>query len=303
VLEFSSEGRVTYFNEAAAALGKSLGKEHPSAMLPPECAGIVVTCLSTGQNRLDVKTVQGGRTFSWSFFPIPSNQVVHCYVTETTEFQNLEAQLRHAQKLDSVGRLAGGIAHDLHNVLTVILGHTSLLRSEPTLSGPMRDSVQQVSRAAERASKLISHLLTFSRKNILPPRRLDLNELLTHMGNLLHRTLGEDITFQFSYAPDLASVHGDAALLEQVIMNLGVNARDAMTKGGLLLISTSCVEIDSDYVDRPDRRPGEPRCGQFVCVSVTDTGSGMDTATMSRLFEPYFTTKPSAQGAGLGLAK
>ncbi len=299
VLQFSADGRLSYFNDAAGELARSLGKEDPAAILPPETPAILQTCLATGQKKLRLETAMSGRSFSWSFFPAKQSQMVHCYVSDITERQHLEDQLRHSQKLESVGRLAAGIAHDFNNVLTVIQGHTGLLRSDPALTSAMGECVQQIARAAERGSKLTSQLLAFSRRNVLQPRRLDLNEVLTGLSSLLHRTLGEDITYQFSYASDLPPVYADAGLLEQVIMNLAVNARDAMPRGGQLVISTALVEIDATYVAL---HPAEARAGRFVCLSIADTGCGMDTLTLNRLFEPFFTTKEFGKGTGLGLA-
>jgi signal transduction histidine kinase/DNA-binding response OmpR family regulator len=299
VLEFSNEGALTYCNDAAVELARSLGREHPSAVLPPDCATIVRTCLVSGQKRLGVESALGGRTFSWSFFPIQASQVVHCYVIDITERQHLEAQLRHSQKLESVGRLAAGIAHDFNNVLTVVQGHIGLLRCEAELSQTGKESVQQIARVAERAGKLTSQLLAFSRRNVMAPRQLDLNEILTGISSLLHRTLGEDITYQFDYASALPAVYADAGMIEQIIMNIAVNARDAMPKGGQLVISTALVEVDESYVQR---HPAEARPGQFVCLSIADTGCGMDNVTLSRMFEPFFTTKEFGKGTGLGLA-
>jgi signal transduction histidine kinase/DNA-binding response OmpR family regulator len=299
VLEFSRDGRLGCFNAAAAEMARSLGKDHPNAMLPPQTATIIRTCVATGQKKLRVETSMGGRTFSWSFYPVKQNEVVHCYVGDITERRQLEDQLRHSQKLESVGRLAAGVAHDFNNVLTVIQGHTGLLRSDPALTPAMSESVQGIARAAERGSKLTSQMLTFSRRNVLHLQRLDLNEVLTHLSSLLHRTLGEDITYQFNYASDLPPVFADAGLIEQVIMNLAVNARDAMPRGGQLVISTTLADIDASYVER---HPAEARTGRFICLRIADTGCGMDHLTLSRIFEPFFTTKEFGKGTGLGLA-
>ena len=299
VLQFSADGTLNYFNEAAGEMARTLGKDHPQATLPPDTAGIIRTCLLTGQKKLRVETSMGGRSFSWSFFPIKQSLVVHCYVGDITERQQLESQLRHSQKLESVGRLAAGIAHDFNNVLTVIQGHTGLLRSDEALSAAMSESVQGIARAAERGSKLTSQLLAFSRRNVLQPQLLDLNEVLTNLSSLLHRTLGEDITYQFNYASELPAIHADRGLIEQVIMNLSVNARDAMPRGGQLVITTTLVEVDEKYAER---RPAEARAGRFVCLTISDTGCGMDHVTLSRIFEPFFTTKEFGKGTGLGLA-
>jgi len=299
VLEFSGDGRLGYFNKAAGEMAQSLGKDHPFAVLPPDSTAIIRTCLATGQKKLRVETSTGGRTFSWSFYPVKQNQVVHCYVGDITERRQLEDQLRHSQKLESVGRLAAGVAHDFNNVLTVIQGHTGLLRSDPAITSAMGESVQGIARAAERAAKLTSQLLAFSRRNVIHPQRLDLNEVLTNLSSLLHRTLGEDISYQFNYASELPPLFADAGLIEQVIMNLAVNARDAMPRGGQLLISTALTEIDASYVER---HPAEARAGRFICLTIADTGCGMDHLTLSRIFEPFFTTKEFGKGTGLGLA-
>jgi two-component system cell cycle sensor histidine kinase/response regulator CckA len=299
VLEFSPNGALGYFNEAAASMAKSLGRAHPQEILPPESVAIVQGCLASGQERLRVETSVSTRTLSWSFFPIRQNNVVHCYVRDVTERKQLEAQLRHSQKLESVGRLASGVAHDFNNVLTVVQANATVLRTEGGLSGPMAEHLQQILRAAERGAKLTSQLLAFSKRNVLQLKRVDLNELITNLSSLLHRTLGEDITYQFAYASDLPPVWADSGLLEQVIMNLALNARDAMPKGGQLAIGTSKIDVDQDYVDR---HPGEARPGHFVCLSLSDTGCGMDSVTLSRIFEPFFTTKEFGKGTGLGLA-
>ncbi len=298
VFEFSRDGKLTYFNEAAAEMAKSLGHDHPSAILPSDTVSLVQMCLTSGQKKLGLETALGNRTLSWGFFPIKQTHVVHCYASDITERLSLEAQLRHSQKLESLGRLAAGVAHDFNNILTVIQGHAGLLRSDPNLSPEMGESLQQVSRAAERASKLTGQLLTLSRRNVIRPRRIDLNDMLTSMSSMLQRTLGEDITFEFNYAPDLPAILADASMIEQVVMNLAVNARDAMPRGGQLVISTAVLDLDPAYTARHP----EARTGRFVCLSLTDNGCGMDQATLGRLFEPFFTTKQFGKGSGLGLA-
>ena len=299
VLEFSRDGTLNYFNAAATELAHSLGKTDLKEILPPETASIIRSCLMTGQKKVKTETAANSRTFSWSFYPIQPRQVVHCYVGDITERRQLEEQLRHSQKLESVGRLAAGIAHDFNNVLTVVQGHAGLLSGEGGVTGPLRESVNGIARAAERGGKLTRQLLAFSRRNVLQPRQLDLNDLLTNLSSLLHRTLGEDINFQFDYASNLPRIHADAGLIEQVIMNLAVNARDAMARGGQLVIRTALMDVDESHVER---HPGEARTGHFICLSITDTGCGMDHMTLSRIFEPFFTTKEFGKGTGLGLA-
>jgi two-component system cell cycle sensor histidine kinase/response regulator CckA len=299
VLALAPDGTVQDANATAVELTKHLGRTSPAELLPEDAAVIVRNCLASGHKRLGVEAATGGRVLSFSFYPFAAEKVVQCHVTDVTERQRLEAQLRHAQKLESVGRLAAGIAHDFNNLLTVVQGHTGLLRSDPATTPAMKDSVQGIAQAAERGIKLTSQLLAFSRRNVLELRPLDLNEVLTGLSNLLPRTLGEDITYQFQYASDLPLIHADRGLIEQVFMSIAVNARDAMPRGGQLMVSTALVDIDEGYVER---HLLDSRLGQFVCLTISDTGCGMDQMTLSRLFEPFFTTKEFGKGTGLGLA-
>jgi PAS domain S-box-containing protein len=298
VLEFTADGTLTYFNDAALEMARSLKKSHPQAILPLTTATIVRMCLSTGQSRQHVDNSVGGRTLSWSFFPIVGNQVVHCYAEDVTDRLNLEAQLRQAQKMDSVGQLAAGVAHDFNNILTIIQGHAGLLLGEARLSGEASESARQISLAAERAANLTRQLLMFSRKQIMQPQLLDLNEVINNVSKMLRSLLGEQITLRRHTAAELPPIHADPGMLEQIIVNLAVNARDAMPKGGQLVVSTEAVEVDMAYVQHHT----EARPGSFVCLSVADTGVGMDAATLSRIFEPFFTTKEVGKGTGLGLA-
>jgi signal transduction histidine kinase/ActR/RegA family two-component response regulator len=298
VLEFANDGTLMFFNEAAQKIANTLGVAHPVALLPPDTAGIVQTCLATGRSRLHLETRPGKRILSWSFYPIMASAVVHCYVEDITERTSLEEQLRQAQKMESVGQLAAGVAHDFNNILTIIQGHSGLLMSRPNLSPAMTTSIQAVSFAAERASSLTRQLLMFSRKQMIQPRLLDLKELVANMSKMLQRLLGETIILTCKSTPQLPLIHGDAGMMEQVLMNLAVNARDAMNKGGELVIRTDAAQIDEAYTKfQPDAEPG-----LYVCLQVTDTGSGMDAATIKRIFEPFFTTKEAGKGTGLGLA-
>ena len=298
VLEFDGEGTLTYFNDAAQEMARSLGHPHPRDILPPNASDLARQALSSGQKKLNVEIPIGGRTISWSFFPIVVSQVIHCYGVDITEMQNLEAQFRHSQKLESIGQLAAGVAHDFNNILTVIQGYADLLHSrheeDPALSNPLK----QISNATRRASALTRQLLMFSRKQVLQPKVLDLNAVLRNLSNMLSRLLGDDIAVETRYASALPALEADTGMLEQVIMNLAVNSRDAMPRGGQLRISTSARDIDSLYVEQhPDAR-----VGHVVCLSVADTGTGMDRNTLSRIFEPFFSTKEVGKGTGLGLA-
>lgn len=298
VLEFSSDGNLTYFNDAAQKMAGQLGFEELDPALPPDTAAIVQTCLATGTPRLHFETRVGSRILSWSFYPIMASQMVHCYVEDITEHTNLEEQFRQAQKMESVGQLAAGMAHDFNNILTIIQGHSGLLMSRANLTPAMTTSVQAVSFAAERAVSLTRQLLMFSRKQVMQPKALDLKEVVGNMSKMLQRLMGETIAVHCEYPPHLPLIRGDTGMMEQILMNLAVNARDAMPKGGDLNISTTLVQIDQAYV----KRHPEASVGAFVCLQVRDTGTGMDAATMKRIFEPFFTTKGPGQGTGLGLA-
>jgi signal transduction histidine kinase/CheY-like chemotaxis protein len=297
-LELGPDGTVSYFNAAALKLAVSSGAADPSTLLPPNIKEIVQTCLHTNQSRLNRETRIGHRTLSWSFYSIPDSNVVHCYVEDVTERLSLEAQLRHSQKMDSVGQLAAGVAHDFNNMLTVIQGHAGMVLARPGLLPELRDAAQAIFFAAERAANLTRQLLMFSRKGLMQPALVDLREIVANMTKMLKRLIGETINLQFEPPAKLPLVKGDVGMLEQVLMNLAVNARDAMPNGGTLWIAISPVQIEQEYAQtHPDAR-----AGSFLCLSVKDTGFGMDTTTMSRIFEPFFTTKEIGKGTGLGLA-
>ena len=216
---------------------------------------------------------------------------------DITERKQLEEQFRHSQKMEAVGRLAGGVAHDFNNLLTVITGYSELMLAQLRPADPLHGFVEQVRLAGERAAGLTRQLLTFSRKQILKPVSLDLNVLFKEMEKMLRRLIGEDIDLLVSPHAPLWQVRADAGQIEQVVMNLVVNARDAMPKGGKLTIESGNVELDNSYVSRhPEVLPGK-----YVQLAVSDTGCGMDAATQARIFEPFFSTK-GEKGTGLGLA-
>jgi nitrogen-specific signal transduction histidine kinase len=223
-------------------------------------------------------------------------------VTELTraeeERARLQEQLQQSQKMEAVGRLAGGIAHDFNNILTVISGYCELALEESRGNRALEGNVEEIKRAARRASALTSQLLAFSRRQILQPRVFDLGDLVVGMEGMLRRLLGEDIRLRSFRTERSLHVNADPGRIEQVIMNLAVNARDAMPGGGLLTIHTGTGRLP------PEEIAGHPELltGEFVTLSVTDTGQGMDTATLGRLFEPFFTTKEIGKGTGLGLA-
>ncbi|MCK6624105.1 MAG: response regulator [Anaerolineae bacterium] len=210
----------------------------------------------------------------------------------------LEDQLRHAQKMESIGRLAGGVAHDFNNMLTVIQGYCALMQDQIPAGDPLLADLNQIRRASERASTLTRQLLAFSRQQVLAPTVLDLNELVANLQKMLGRLIGEDITLSTILQPGLWSIIADPGQMEQVIMNLVVNARDAMPTGGQIILETDNVYIDASYAQTNLEVP----IGPCVLLVITDTGHGMDKPTLARIFEPFFTTKEQGKGTGLGLA-
>jgi len=225
-------------------------------------------------------------------------ELYEAFVRDITTQRQLEAQLAQAQKMEAIGRLAGGVAHDFNNLLTVILSYSDLLLEDlPAGSGP-RDDIGQIRKAAQGASELTRQLLAFSRQQVLQPKVVDLNAAVTGIERLLGRVLREDIQLRCTLADDAGAVRVDPGQLEQVLMNLAVNARDAMPQGGQLTIETGNVDLDEAYMQaHPMAAPG-----RYVMLAVTDTGMGMDAATQARIFEPFFTTKDVGKGTGLGLA-
>src|SRR5579862_2874024 len=215
---------------------------------------------------------------------------------DVTDAKQLEEQFRQAQKMEAVGRLAGGIAHDFNNMLSVIIGYSELLQ-EQFEAGPARKAVDEVKKAAERAAALTRRLLAFSRQQVLNPRVLSLNTVLDNLGKMLRHMIGEDIELVFKLGPSLGNVRADMVQVEQIVMNLAVNARDAMPQGGRLIIETNNVDLDAIFASTLSVNPGS-----YVALAVSDTGSGMDSATMLRIFEPFFTTKEPGKGTGLGLS-
>ena len=218
---------------------------------------------------------------------------------DVAERKRLEEQVRQMQKLDSIGQLAAGIAHDFNNILTVQQGYVSLLRANPRGDDSDRtEALRQVAEASERAANLTRQLLLFSRKQVIQPRTLNLNDEIAPMTKMLSRVLGEHISLQFNYASNLPTIDADAGMIEQVLVNLAVNARDAMPSGGSLIISTRLESIENVYA----RQNPEARAGDFVCLSVADKGCGILPENLSHIFEPFFTTKDVGKGTGLGLA-
>lgn len=219
-------------------------------------------------------------------------------VHDITERQTLEGHLRQSQKMEAVGRLAAGVAHDFNNLLTVIQGNVELVRLKEQLPAGLERPLSQVSDAAQKAAGLVRQLLTFSRKQVLQPKVLDINELITNCTKVLNHLLPSNILLRYQFGVRLPRLKADAVMMEQILLNLVVNARDAMDKGGEILVRTTTEEIGGERV----AKCSQARPGFFLCLSVSDNGCGMDAATQARIYEPFFTTKGPDKGTGLGLA-
>lgn len=228
--------------------------------------------------------------------PAVGGLVVHS--RDISERRELEQQLFHAQKMEAIGRLAGGVAHDFNNILTSITGHAELVLSEVPESSQLHEDTVEIKRAAERAANLTRQLLAFSRRQVLQPRVLDVNQVLGDMEKMLSRLIGSDVQVESRHAPDLGHVMADRGQIEQVVLNLVVNARDAMPEGGRIIVLTENVDVEFGA----GNGPAAPVPGEYVRLSVIDSGEGMDQETRKRIFEPFFTTKEVSKGTGLGLS-
>ncbi len=218
---------------------------------------------------------------------------------DVTQRKNLEEQFRQAQKMEAVGRLSGGVAHDFNNLLGVIIGYGEIVQEGTPAESPLRTCVDEMLKAGHRAAGLTRQLLAFSRQQVMDPRVLDLNAVVKDMEKMLKRLIGEDVQLKTNLAPDLVKIKADQGQIEQVILNLAVNARDAMPKGGELKLATSNFQMDEEFVSR---YPYPVQVGDYVLLTVSDNGVGMDAATRARVFEPFFTTKEKGKGTGLGLS-
>lgn len=249
------------------------------------------TALSKDGREIDVEA-------SVSYIKYKDSIAVLGIVRDISERKKLEKQLLQAQKLEGIGRLAGGIAHDFNNLLTSMIGYVGLINMKLRTDDSCRDYVKQTLKAADRATMLIQQLLAFSRKAISKPRVISINQVIQSFSKMLRRVLGEDIEFEFSPAMNIDNVEADPVQIEQIIMNFAVNARDAMPRGGKLIIETRNCLLGEDHIHRhPDVKKGS-----YVLLMVSDTGMGMDEDTLSKIFDPFFTTKTNGVGTGLGLS-
>jgi two-component system cell cycle sensor histidine kinase/response regulator CckA len=247
------------------------------------------------EDRVERRISASGRVF----FDARGQAVRFVGITlDVTERRRLEEELRQAQRLESVGRLAGGVAHDFNNLLTVIMGYAQMILHDMSFQHPLRDPIEEISKSAVRASELTRQLLTFSRRHVSETRTIVLNDLLRDLQKMLGRLIGEDIHLTLSLQPEAGLLRADPGQIEQVIMNLAVNAKDAMPGGGKLDLATSRFEVDERFARiHPSLPPGV-----YVMLSVTDSGVGMPEQIQAHIFEPFFTTKEQGKGTGLGLS-
>ena len=306
VIDF--EGRYLYLNETAAAQGQRPREDLIGQRMADLYPGIDQTefytllqrCLSAQEKHQITNhfTYPDGSQawFELRLSPVPVGALI--FSSDISLRVKLEEALRSAERLEAVGRLAGGIAHDFNNLVTVISGYANLLHDALPDGDARREGLGMIQAAGERAGDLTRQLLAFSRKQVLQPKVLDLNDSLRAVAKFLRRLIGEDIDLVLRPQPGLDLVCVDPGQLEQIIMNLALNARDAMPEGGKLTLETANVDLDEAYV----AQHSEAKAGPHVLLAVTDTGHGMDSATRARIFEPFFTTKQLGRGTGLGLA-
>lgn len=307
------EGRFDYLNQTAAAhfsaspdriVGRRLADVVPADIAEPLLANIDKVFATSAPIRTEDRVLLQNQEqwIDMQLVPIKAPHgefpAVLGIGRNTTEQKKLEQQFLQSQKMEALGRLSGGVAHDFNNLLTAILGYSELLLEGLAEDDRRRLDVEEIRKAGQSAMSLTRQLLAFSRKQVLEPRMLDLNAVVHHLDKMVRRLIGEDIKIVSRLDPRLGSVRADAGQIEQVLLNLVLNARDAMPEGGTLTIETANVELDEDYASRYLGTPS----GHYVMLAVSDTGCGMDAEIQSRLFEPFFTTKEKGRGTGLGLA-
>ncbi|MEP0846861.1 MAG: PAS domain S-box protein [Phycisphaerae bacterium] len=312
---FDRSGRVVFWNSASERIygftrAEAVGRRLGDLILSPQEAAEFEELLSSAEapraeptlREFPTRTRTGDvRWMLSSIFRVPDREAGShwvCIDVDITERKQLEQQLSHSQKMEGIGRLAGGIAHDFNNLLTAIIGYAEMTQLSLPADHSLRQNLQQIQRAAQRAGELTRHLLAFARRQIIEPRVINVNELVVEMEMMLRRLIGEHITLTTQLAPDAWPVEVDPGQLEQIIVNLAVNARDAMPAGGRLTIQTG----NAPQLERSADLPVELPPGDYLRITVADTGIGMTAETLAHVFEPFYTTKEAGVGTGLGLA-
>lgn len=291
------------FSSVDEALESSLTALYPSRAAHDEMLARLQAQTCIGHHEVELRRRDGRTIYVLAYlvgtFEEGGGLVeIQGYLIDNGAWRQLEAEFRQAHKMEAVGRLAGGISHDFNNLLTAIVGYCELVLSQSPPGDSRRADIEEIKAAGLRAAKLTHQLLAFSRQQLLQPQILDLNEVVADVSQLLRRVIGEDIELVIAADPTLGRIKADPGQLEQVLINLAVNARDAMPDGGRLIIETANLQFDRTYVGQ---HVGA-REGSYVMVAVSDNGCGMDAETQSRIFEPFFTTKEPGKGTGLGLS-
>ena len=317
IVTIDHEGKVFEWNRAAEKTfgyrrADVLGKVLADLIIPPKLRERhkqgLARYLATGESnllgrRMELMAMRADGTefpveLTVTRVPVEGEPIFTSFIRDVTERRTLEEQLRQLQKMESIGQLAAGVAHDFNNILSVIQGHAYLVLGGMVQGKEAEESIKQIGAAAKRAAGLTRQLLTFSRKQQMQLQELNLNEVINATAKMVARLLGADVAMEFVPAQDLPGISGDVAMIEQILLNLVVNARDAMAKGGQLTISTSVCQLEGEAAKRnPEARPGV-----FVRLAVSDSGSGIAPEVLPRIFEPFFTTKSTGKGTGLGLA-
>ncbi|MEN9574562.1 MAG: hypothetical protein RL514_2417 [Verrucomicrobiota bacterium] len=298
VFELTADGMVNYGNEAALALASELGYARPWEMLPPGTAAIVGACLGSGQQQQRLEFPYGKRVIAWSFYPVPTRSVVHCYAVEVTDRRLLEEQLRQSQKMEAIGQLAGGIAHDFNNILGAIIGNVELARTMPPNDPELLVSLEAIFAASRRGADLVKQILAFSHRQEQQRQPLQLALVVREVIKLLRATVPASVEFRHNLVVT-ATVLADPSAIHQVAMNLCTNAWHALpNQAGVIRVELAEAEVSSNFA----RQHPDLHAGRYVRLTVADNGCGMDAATRAHIFEPFFTTKPVGTGTGLGLA-
>jgi signal transduction histidine kinase/ActR/RegA family two-component response regulator len=296
IFRIGRDGRILYCNTPAKHL-LNLRSGSDGKTLPEQLVEFMSGMEGT-QSRGNIELQIQDKIFDFHMVSIQDTGFINVYGRDITDTKNLEQQFYQSQKMEAVGRLAGGIAHDFNNMMTVVTGYSDSLLSDLDENDQLYASIKEISKAGKKASSLTHQLLAFSRKQVLKPRVLDLNSVLVNIESMIRHLAGEDVDVVFIPDPELGRVKADAGQIDQVIINLVVNARDAMPVGGKLTIETVNTELSTDYArDHIAVKPG-----LYVMLSVSDTGTGMSEETKSKIFDPFFTTKEHGKGTGLGLS-
>jgi len=287
---------IIYANKASEPLTSSWARSG-GGKRPAEYLLALTRAWESGEKQ-EIEVSEGTMTYAVTVVPFAAAGYINLYGRNVTEEKSLAEKLNQAQKMEAIGRLAGGIAHDFNNILQVIGGYCEVLRERLPDESPLKKEIAEIARAAQRATTLTAQLLAFSRKQVLRPQVVNTRELVRSMEKMLARVIGEDVELQTFIDSATGNLLADPGQIEQVLLNLAVNARDAMPSGGKLTIETANRTFDEVYVRE---HPGA-RAGQYVRIAVSDTGVGMNPETLMQIFEPFFTTKEKGKGTGLGLS-